>query len=179
MWPASKWIVLAMAGLVGQTVAGMPRQQIVDEVLGNPQFVSAAPADGRPVFDKVCSGCHRFGSMGKDVGPDLTTLAARLKKAEILEAILWPSRTIPDQYQSTLIEKRDGTIVAGMVQREDAVRVVLVTPQALDRPVTVLKSQVKVRQKSPTSLMPEDLLSEFTLSQVASLVAFLVGPPPR
>ncbi len=176
---ATKALLAAGAALVWQAVAQQPRERILDEVLNAPLNAEAKPADGRPVFEKVCASCHKFGSLGKEVGPDLSTLASRIKKQEALEAILWPSRAIADQFQMTMIEKRDGAIVGGMVQREDATRVVLVTATALDAPVTVLKSQIKFRQKSSTSLMPEDLLNEFTVPQVASLLAFLFSPPPR
>lgn len=170
------WVAGATA-LVAQSIAKMPREDVVKAVLTDPKLTAALPADGRPVFEKVCATCHKFGSLGKEVGPDLTSLASRVKKPEALESILWPSRQIADQYQTTMIEKKDGNVVAGMLLREDAARVVVVSPPALDAPITVLKSQIKARQKSSTSLMPEDLLNEFSLPQVAALLAFLYSPP--
>lgn len=175
----AKGVLAAGVLLISQAVAQPPREQVLNEIVTNPKFADVPAADGRPVFDKVCASCHKFGSLGKEVGPDLSTLAAKQKKQEVLESILWPSRAIADQYQMTMIEKRDGTIVAGMVQREDGVRVVVVSADALDKPITVLKSQIKVRQKASASLMPEDLLNEFTLPQVAGLLAFLFSTPPR
>src|SRR5688500_8341204 len=53
-----------------------------------------SPELGRPLFDKQCATCHRFGGIGTDVGPDLTTIASRFKKADLLESILWPSKII-------------------------------------------------------------------------------------
>jgi putative heme-binding domain-containing protein len=174
-----KWLLAAGAVMLMQSVAQVPRERILEEVTTNPKLAAAPAADGRAVFEKVCATCHKFGTLGKQVGPDLTGLAAKQSKKDILESILWPSRAIAEQYQTVLIEKRDGSMVAGMVQREDAVRVVIVAATALEAPVTVPKTQIKVRQKSATSLMPEDLLNEFTLPQVASLVAFLFSAPPR
>lgn len=175
----AKWLLAAGVVALAQSVAQVPRERILDEVLTNPKVAEAPAADGRAVFEKVCATCHKFGTLGKQIGPDLSTLAAKQSRKDVLESILWPSRAIADEYQTVMIEKRDGAIAAGMLQREDAVRVVLVSATALDAPVTVLKSQIKVRQKSATSLMPEDLLHEFTLPQVGSLLAFLFAPPPR
>jgi putative heme-binding domain-containing protein len=174
-----KGLLAAGAVVLVQSVAQVPRERILDEVVTNPKLAEAPAADGRAVFEKVCATCHKFGTLGKQVGPDLSTLAAKQSRKDVLESILWPSRAIAEEFQTVMIEKRDGSIVAGMVQREDTVRVVVVAATALDAPVTVPKSQIKVRQKSATSLMPEDLLNEFTLPQVASLVAFLFSAPPR
>lgn len=176
---ATRWMGLAALGLLTQAAPPMTREQILKEVTSNPQLAAALPADGRPVFEKTCATCHKFGAIGKEVGPDLTAIASRMKRPELVEAILWPSRTIPDQYQMTMIETKAGDFVGGMVLREDAVRVVIVTAQALEKPVTVAKSQIKFRKKSTTSLMPEDLLNEFSLPQIAGLVAFLLAGPPR
>jgi putative heme-binding domain-containing protein len=174
-----KRLLAAAAMVLVQSVAQVPRERILEEVTTNPKLAGAPAADGRAVFEKVCASCHKFGTLGKQVGPDLSALAAKQSKKDVLESILWPSRLIAEQYQTVMIEKRDGSIVAGMLQREDAVRVVVVDAAALDAPVTVPKTQIKVRQKSATSLMPEDLLNEFSLPQVASLVTFLFSAPPR
>ncbi len=179
MATVAKWLLAAGVAALAQSVAQVPREKILDEVITNPKIAEAPAADGRAVFEKVCATCHKFGTLGKQIGPDLSTLAAKQSRKDVLESILWPSRAIADQYQTVMIEKRDGNIVAGMVQREDTARVVLVAANALDAPVTVLKSQIKVRQKSATSLMPEDLLGEFSLPQIGSLVAFLFSTPPR
>ena len=179
MTTATKWLLAAGVALLAQSLAQVPREKVLEEVTTSPKLADAPAADGRAIFEKACATCHKFGSLGKPIGPDLSTLAAKQSKKDVLESILWPSRAIGDQYQTVMIEKKDGNIVAGMVQREDAARVVLVAATALDAPVTVLKSQIKVRQKSSTSLMPEVLLNDYTVPQVASLVAFLFSPPPR
>src|SRR5689334_383508 len=72
-------------------------------------------AEGRPLFEKLCAGCHRFGAIGKDVGPDLTTITSRFKKRDILESILFPSKIISDQYQAEMIELNDGTLITGVL----------------------------------------------------------------
>lgn len=179
MATVAKWLLAAGVVALAQNVAQVPRERVLEEVITNPKIAEAPAADGRAVFEKVCAPCHKFGSLGKQIGPDLSTLTAKQSRRDVLESILWPSRAIADQFQTVMVEKRDGAIVAGMVLREDAVRVVLVAANALDTPVTVPKSQIKVRQKSATSPMPEDLLNEFTLPQIGSLLAFLFSAPPR
>ena len=68
------------------------------------------------MFEKAnCVKCHRFGERGDTVGPDLTTVARRFQRKEILESILYPSQVISDQYATQTIVTTDGRTVTGMV----------------------------------------------------------------
>jgi putative heme-binding domain-containing protein len=133
---------------------------------------------GQPLFDKLCASCHRFGAIGKDVGPDLTTIVSRFKKRDVLEAILWPSKVISDQYQSEMFELQDGKIVTGVIVRETAVAVQVRTAENPDKPVAVPKAQIANRATSTASLMPEGLLEGLSQAQTADLLAFVMAPPP-
>lgn len=132
---------------------------------------------GKPIFDKVCSNCHKFGAEGKTIGPDLSTIAATRKRPEILESILFPSKIIADQYQPVLIQTKDGDIVSGLVIKENARAVTLVTSDHPEKPIEVLKSQIQARKKSTVSAMPEGIVDTYTNDQVLGLVAFLLAGP--
>lgn len=133
---------------------------------------------GRPIFEKVCAACHRFGEIGKDVGPDLTTITSRFKKKDVLEAILWPSKVISDQYQAEMFELNDGSVVTGTIVRETALAVFIRTAESPDRPVQVPKAKIATRATSTVSLMPPALLDGYTQSEIANLLAFVLAPPP-
>ena len=62
-----------------------------------------------------CANCHRFGSLGSDNGPDLTTIAKRFQKREVLESIVHPSQVISDQYATKTVLTEDGGTYSGMV----------------------------------------------------------------
>lgn len=136
-------------------------------------------AEGRPLYEKQCATCHRFGGIGRDVGPDLTTITSRFKKADILEAILWPSKVISDQYQAEMFELTDGKVVTGVLVRETAAAVLVRTGEQPERPVAVPKAQIAVRAPSTVSLMPEGLLTGLSHEQIADLLAFMQAPPPE
>jgi putative heme-binding domain-containing protein len=108
---------------------------------------------GRPLFEERCAACHRFGGIGKDVGPDLTTITSRFKKKDILESILWPSKVISDQYQAEMFELTDGKIVSGLIVRESAAAILVRTADAPEKPVAVPKAQIASRAPSTVSLM--------------------------
>jgi len=135
-------------------------------------------AAGRPIFDKQCASCHRFGEIGKDVGPDLTTIASRFKKKDLLESILWPSRIISDQYQSEMFELNDGSVVTGVLVRESAIAVLVRTADNPEKPVQIPKAKIANRATSPVSLMPEGLLDGYSHEEIANLLSFVLAPPP-
>lgn len=134
-------------------------------------------AAGRAIFDKVCVACHKFGDAGKEIGPDLSAVAARLKRPEIIESLLWPSKVIADQYQPVLVQTKDGDVFSGLVVKENARALTLVTPDHPDTPIEILKSKIQDRQKSTVSAMPENLLDPYSPDEISGLIALLLAGP--
>ena len=160
-----------------QPAAAGAREELLAAILATPPDQLPKAAEGQPLYDKLCATCHRFGEIGTDVGPDLTTLNSRFQKKDILESILWPSKIISDQYEAFMIETTAGDIITGAVVLEDDRRIVLRTAADPDRPVQVPKSQIKTQQKSSVSLMPEELLTGLSHREINALVAFLLAGP--
>ena len=164
--------------LIAQTPAPQVSREQMLETHTKDEKSGSAEA-GRAVYEKLCAGCHRFGAIGKDVGPDLTTLTSRFKRRDILESILWPSKIISDQYQSELLELTDGTIVAGVLVRENATALLIRTGENPDKPVVVTKARITTRAPSTVSLMPEGLLDALSRDDIANLLAFVSAPAPE
>ena len=144
----------------------------------NKQETPGSAEAGRPIFEKQCAICHRFGELGTEVGPDLTTIASRFKKKDLLESILWPSKVISEQYQSEMFQLKDGSVVTGVPVRESAVAVFVRTSDSPERPVQVAKDKIATRATSTVSLMPEHLLNGYTQADIANLLTFVLAPPP-
>jgi len=145
----------------------------------NAQDQAGSAEAGRALYEKLCASCHRFGeAIGKDVGPDLTTITSRFKKRDVLESILWPSKVISDQYKSEMFEMKDGAIVSGVVVRENAANVFLRTAESPERPVPIPKAQIASRAESTVSLMPPGLLDGYSQADISNLLAFILSPPP-
>jgi putative heme-binding domain-containing protein len=163
----------------GRTAAE-PQKDSPEEVLAyHTKDEKAGNAEaGRALFDKHCGICHRFGGIGKDVGPDLTTITSRFKRKDILESILWPSKVISDQYQSEMFELQDGKVVTGVIVRESAAAVLVRTAENPDKPVAVPKGQIANRAPSTVSLMPDRLLEGLGNDEISNLLAFVMAPPP-
>ena len=177
---ALAFTAVASAGPRAQAPAAAPqvsREQLLETHMKDEKSGSASA--GRPVYDKLCAGCHRFGAVGKDVGPDLTTLTSRFKRRDILDAILWPSKIISDQYQSEMLELSDGSVVTGVLVRENASALLIRTGENPDKPVVVTKARIANRVPSTVSLMPEGLIETLSHDEIANLLAFLSAPAPE
>jgi putative heme-binding domain-containing protein len=163
-----------------QTPAAGASQDKRDEILAlhTKDEKGGSAEAGRPLYEQRCAACHRFGAIGKDVGPDLTTITSRFKRRDVLESVLWPSKVISDQYQAEMFELNDGKVVAGLIVRESANAVLVRTGDNPDKPVAVPKAQIANRAASPISLMPEGLFSDLDNKQIADLMAFIMAPPP-
>jgi putative heme-binding domain-containing protein len=110
--------------------------------------------------------------MGKDYGPDLTTIANRFKRKDIVEAVLFPSKTISDQYEAYVVETKQNDLFLGMIQSEDSEKIVMLLPDE-ERPLVIPKTHVKDKRISKVSTMPEQLLDGYDMQAIASLFAFV------
>jgi putative heme-binding domain-containing protein len=136
---------------------------------------SGDPARGRVVFEKAqCIKCHKYGKDGEGVGPDLTTLSKRFKRADVLESIVYPSKVISDQYRSTRIVTRKGVQLNGLVAVQGDTVTVLLSDATR---VTLKKSDVEQQFASLVSVMPEKLLDGLSKPEIADLFAFLESEP--
>ena len=165
----------AQAG--GNATVQARREQILQEQL-KPLAKPASEAAGRKLYDVLCAMCHRFGPLGQDVGPDLSTVSSRFGRKEILESILWPSRVISDQYESELFETADGKVHHGLLVRETATALQIRTVDN-PKPIVLAAADIQSRRKSPTSFMPEGLIDGLSASDIANLMAFMLAGPPK
>lgn len=130
---------------------------------------------GRNLFHAAsCSTCHRFDGAGGAIGPDLTTVANKFSVADILEAIVEPSKVISDQYGSHIVADHDGLIVEGILVEDG--NEITVYPRDLDQgPTTFDRSEIKVMKESPTSQMPAGLIDAMNAEELRDLLAYLVS----
>ncbi|HEY2148161.1 MAG TPA: c-type cytochrome, partial [Pirellulales bacterium] len=127
------------------------RQKVVDE------FLAIADrhgdfAKGKTVFEQNCAKCHRHGSLGAKIGPDLTVIAVR-KKVEILIDVLDPNRSVEGNYQQYNLTTEDGRTFAGLLVADNRTSVELVDAEAKSH--VVLREDIESLINTKRSLMPE------------------------
>lgn len=135
-------------------------------------------SEGTILFNQaLCSRCHRLGTQGFAVGPDLTQVGNRFGARDILEAILDPSKVVAENYQTHVLKLTDGKVLAGMIvpQLDYRAPSLLLAPNPLEasKTIEVHKEKIKSHEHSAVSLMPPGLVNTLTRSEVLALVAWL------
>lgn len=144
--------------------------------LDSAQGKSGSAQRGADVFRAAqCANCHRFGAEGSDNGPDLTTIAKRFQKREVLESIVHPSQVISDQYATRTVLTEDGGTYAGVVMPGEEHELNLL--QSDGKILRLERSNVEEILPNRVSSMPEGLLNSLTLDQIADLFAYLMATP--
>lgn len=145
--------------------------------LASAEAAHADPARGAAILEKAqCLKCHKFDNRGDTVGPDLSTVAQRFQKREILESILFPSQNISDQYSGKIVTTKGGLTYTGILG--DAGADAIVVLQSNGTKTTIKKDDVEEIRPSRKSVMPEGLLNDLSLEDIADLFAHLTGKPP-
>lgn len=129
---------------------------------------------GRRLFAEVgCFQCHRMGQQGGVVGPDLTAVASRFGRADILRSIIEPSTVIDEKYRIAIVTTDDGRQHAGYVLQEDDLALTIAADPLAAVRETIHKARIKARQWSPVSSMPAGLLNTLTAEEVLDLLAYI------
>lgn len=132
-------------------------------------------ARGKAAYTSAqCILCHRYGDQGGAAGPDLTNIATRFKRQDLLESITEPSKVLSEQYRMTVFTMKDGSVTAGRISQENNDTVVVMT-NSFDPTVTAVisKPDIKSREFSKVSLMPPGLLNTFNQDEILDLLAYL------
>lgn len=134
--------------------------------------LKANAGNGHEVFKRVCASCHKLGSDGVIVGPDLT--GVRNQTAEVLLLhILVPEYEIYPGYISYSVETKDGESITGLLASETTTSVTL--RKALGQEDTILRSNIASMASTSLSLMPQELEKTMTKQELADLIGFLKG----
>jgi putative heme-binding domain-containing protein len=133
---------------------------------------------GRQALEvSLCNRCHRFQGSGYAVGPDLTGVAGRLGRTDLLRAILLPSESIAQNYRGDVLELTDGRNLTGQVIPTLDYRaphlLLAENPLQPDQTVKIPKVDVLKRSRSDLSIMPAGLLNNLSKQEVLDLLAYL------
>ncbi len=149
---------------------------LVRTVLDSEPMRQASAGRGRVVLTKAkCLDCHKFGSEGAGLGPDLTTVSSRFGPKEILESIVLPSKVVSDQYKMLAVATDDGKVYNGMPVVNDDKNLVLLISDGTK--VTLPKARIEEQKESKTSVMPEGLLNMLSRQDIADLIALFNAQP--
>ena len=134
--------------------------------------------NGKQMFAlALCSRCHRFQGEGFPIGPDLSGVANRLGRKDLLQAIISPSETIAQNYRSDVLELKGGRSMAGQIIPTLDYRaphlLLAENPLYPDQVKKIPKAEVLERKRSDLSIMPPGLLNNLSKQEVLDLLAYL------
>jgi putative heme-binding domain-containing protein len=162
-----------------------PNDSKAGEIVRGPKQTEALPpiADlvklpgnvdaGAVVFARTCAICHKIRDVGVGFAPNLNQVGSRLTREQIIRSLLEPNAEIAKGNETVNIETNDGETFSGLVQAE--------TPQQLqlriggDAIQTVAKAQVKRREVSRNSGMPQGLEQTMSREELIDLVEYLAA----
>ncbi len=120
--------------------------------------------------DLGCLRCHRHGTEGGELGPDLSFVGSRLSRAEILESILLPNARIAPGFASVIIETKHGKTVAGTLKKDTAEGMEVLSPE--DGLIKIPAAEI-ARRIEGVSAMPAELVQLMSRRDLRDLVEFL------
>lgn len=172
-------VVMTSAGRpqqLGDNATRLSLQEMREYLTLDPMAYTGNAARGEQTFSKaLCAACHKYRELGQEFGPDLTDVAQRFGRGDLLDAILTPSKSISDQWTAHEFVLKNKKVVAGVIVSESADSVVVQPVGA--PPVTLAVRDIASRAAAKVSPMPEGLLNALTLAEIADLLAFLERAP--
>jgi putative heme-binding domain-containing protein len=127
-------------------------------------------ASGKVLFTKHCGMCHKLFGEGNQIGPELTH-ANRKNTDELLSTIVSPSAVIRKEFMSFVVQTTDGRVLTGLLAEQSPASVTLLG--AKNERTVIERNKIDAINESPTSLMPENLLSPLKPQEVRDLFSYL------
>ncbi len=146
------------------------RQRVIDALLPVVEARRGDPARGKELYAQQCAKCHRHGSEGQEIGPDLTGMAAHTR-AELLTQILDPSRSVEGNYRQYTVVLRDGRVLNGLLASETRTTIELFDVDGKKH--DILREEILRIIGSPQSLMPAGFEEQMGEDGLVDLLAFL------
>ena len=157
------------------------------ETAGNVELSASGGSDlltdearkGRELFfdlmnEKRCSVCHRLGSTGAPIGPDLAAAVRKKSTEQIRRDILEPQAAIAEDFEQIVIDTKKGERIVGLKKEETAEFVRLYDTASIPAPLrTIYKDEIKSRGAERRSAMPTGYGSVYSDEELSAIIAFL------
>jgi len=127
---------------------------------------------GKIVFNNQCGSCHIYGSIGNEVGPNLTEIS-RKSKETLLHDIVDPNAAADTKYINHKVELKNGNVHLGIISQENDQEITVKKMGGTS--ITISKGEIKEFASLGTSLMMEGFETTITTQEMADLLAFLQG----
>jgi cytochrome c oxidase cbb3-type subunit III len=135
------------------------------------EAVTGNVENGARLFAAQCAGCHRTGSRGGRIGPDLTRIGIARSRAALVREIRTPSEWMAPTYETVTLVTRDGARIRGVKKNEDSFSIQIMDTR--ERIQGYLKPDLKEVIYEKESLMPAFGPSRLNDSDLNDIVGYL------
>ncbi|WP_231617492.1 PVC-type heme-binding CxxCH protein [Novipirellula aureliae] len=142
------------------------------QALSTETIAASDKSNGRTLFNKHCSTCHRLYGEGATFGPDLSG-ANRSDLDYLLSNIVDPSGVVDKDYQMTVVLLDDGRIVNGLVVDQSDETMTLKTSTET---IVIRTEEIEDQKRTNQSSMPEGLLETLSDQETQDLIGYLMHP---
>ncbi len=158
--------IAAQQGAVGTTA--------IEDLVLAVERLKPNHAHGEALFTQQgCIACHALAPGGPALGPFMGQIGSIMNPAQIATAIVRPSDTISQGFQTVVLTMKDGTTRTGFMSESNVDTIML---RDMTGAVTkIATADVKEEKHLPTSMMPEGLANALSLDDFAALVHFLAS----
>ena len=131
---------------------------------------------GRKIFAEqsgtgLCIRCHIVAGKGTDFGPDLSHIATKYVRKDLLDNILNPSKTIAEGYATYMLKTKSGEVFIGfLISRSDKE---IVLKGADLKLIHIDANDVQKLTVQTISAMPDGLLGDLEQQQAVDLLEYL------
>jgi putative heme-binding domain-containing protein len=138
-------------------------------------FNGGDPARGARVYASLrCNTCHgdgaHTGATNRLFGPDLAGVVQRLSRAELADALVYPSRQVAGRFKAVAITLKDSTVLKGYITEQNDDSITLAGRAKVRR---LDRSTVGSVEPQAESLMPGRSLNRASWEEIRDLMKFL------
>lgn len=126
--------------------------------------------NGRQVFLRTCTACHKIGDQGREFGPDLASVVPKRTRVKLVESLIDPNAEVEEKYLSTLVVTSDGNVTSGLLVRESPSDLVIFDGK---EEKTIAKADIEERKVQKQSSMPEGLAGAMAPIEFIDVIEFL------
>ena len=133
------------------------------------------PTRGAAIFSNAklaCVSCHKIGTNGGQVGPELDKLNQCLSPQQVVESLFWPQKEVKPEFRAWMVTTSSGKILQGYLVEETPLKIKL--KEATTQTVVEILSADIEEKKLVGSLMPANLMDSLSDDQKIDLIAFLL-----
>lgn len=151
------------------------RAWTMDELQAELAKLTSAPdlANGQKLFTAAtCIQCHRVGTEGGQIGPDLTAIGKRFDRRTMLESVIEPWKVVADPYRMASVTMKSGVIFNGRLMAEEPTALRIAT-NPIDPGSIALAPREQIASTLILSAMPPGLFNSLTATEVRDLLAWM------